>query len=86
VVALNRAIAVGELQGPAAALALELDHYGPFHATRAGLLGRLGRHREAVPSRKWPVNSDSARPARWLGCARLSSAVPVAPVVLPPGW
>jgi RNA polymerase sigma-70 factor, ECF subfamily len=52
VVALNRAIAIGELQGPAAALALveelDLDTYHPFHATRADLLGRLGRHREAA--------------------------------------
>jgi RNA polymerase sigma-70 factor (ECF subfamily) len=52
VVALNRAIAVGEVHGPAAALALvdalELDHYHPFHATRADLLGRLGRDREAA--------------------------------------
>jgi RNA polymerase sigma-70 factor (ECF subfamily) len=52
VVALNRAIAIGELQGPAVALALveelDLDHYYPFHATRADLLGRLGRHREAA--------------------------------------
>jgi len=52
VVALNRAIAVGELQGPAAALALvdELDlaNYHPFHATRADLLRRLGRYREAA--------------------------------------
>jgi RNA polymerase sigma-70 factor, ECF subfamily len=52
VVALNRAIAIGEVQGPAAALALveelDLDGYYPFHATRADLLGRLGRHREAT--------------------------------------
>jgi RNA polymerase sigma-70 factor, ECF subfamily len=52
VVALNRAIAIGEVQGPAAALALveqlDLDRYYPFHATRADLLGRLGRHREAA--------------------------------------
>ena len=52
VVALNRAIAIGELQGPAAALALvdelDLDNYHPFHATRADLLRRLGRHREAT--------------------------------------
>jgi RNA polymerase sigma-70 factor (ECF subfamily) len=52
VVALNRAIAVGEVQGPAAALALveqlDLDGYCPFHATRADLLGRLGRHGEAA--------------------------------------
>jgi RNA polymerase sigma-70 factor (ECF subfamily) len=52
VVALNRAIAIGELQGPAAALALvdelDLDNYHPFHATRADLLVRLGRQSEAT--------------------------------------
>jgi RNA polymerase sigma-70 factor, ECF subfamily len=52
VVALNRAIAIGEVQGPAAALALvdelDLDTYHPFHATRADLLRRLGRHGEAA--------------------------------------
>jgi RNA polymerase sigma-70 factor, ECF subfamily len=52
VVALNRAIAIGEVQGPAAALALvdelELDNYYPFQATRADLLRRLGRNSEAA--------------------------------------
>jgi RNA polymerase sigma-70 factor (ECF subfamily) len=51
VVALNRAIALGEVHGPAAALALvdelELDHYYAFHATRADLLRRLGHADEA---------------------------------------
>ena len=51
VVALNRAVAIGEVHGPAAALALvdllDLDHYYLFHATRADLLWRLGRQREA---------------------------------------
>jgi RNA polymerase sigma-70 factor (ECF subfamily) len=52
VVALNRAVAVGEVRGPAAALeivdALELDGYHVFHAVRADLLRRLGRHDEAA--------------------------------------
>ena len=51
-VALNRAIAIGEVHGPAAALALvdelDLDNYHPFHASRADLLRRLGRHSEAA--------------------------------------
>jgi len=51
-VALNRAIAIGEVHGPAAALALvdelDLDNYHPYHATRADLLRRLGRHSEAA--------------------------------------
>src|SRR5207244_3983366 len=52
VVALNRAIAVGEVEGPAAGLALvetlDLNGYHSFHATRADLLRRLGRAREAA--------------------------------------
>lgn len=52
VVALNRAVAIGEVRGPAAALALvdelDLDDYHPFHATRADLLRRLGRNNEAA--------------------------------------
>jgi RNA polymerase sigma-70 factor (ECF subfamily) len=52
VVALNRAIAIGEVRGAAAALALveelDLDNYHPFHATRADLLRRLGRTSEAT--------------------------------------
>jgi RNA polymerase sigma-70 factor, ECF subfamily len=52
VVALNRAIAIAEVQGPATALALvdelDLDNYHPFHATRADLLRRLGRDSEAA--------------------------------------
>ena len=52
VVALNRAIAVGEVDGPAAALAevdeLDLAGYHLFHSTRADLLRRLGRGADAV--------------------------------------
>jgi RNA polymerase sigma-70 factor (ECF subfamily) len=52
VVALNRAVAIGEVRGPGAALALvdelDLDTYHPFHATRADLLRRLGRDSEAA--------------------------------------
>jgi RNA polymerase sigma-70 factor (ECF subfamily) len=52
VVALNRAVAVAEVDGPAAALALvdglDLDDYHLFHAVCADLLRRLGRDAEAV--------------------------------------
>ncbi|MDN3024287.1 RNA polymerase sigma factor [Streptomyces sp. S.PB5] len=51
VVALNRAVAVAEVQGPGPALALvdalDLDSYHVFHAVRADLLRRLGRDTEA---------------------------------------
>lgn len=52
VVALNRAVALAEVEGPAAGLAavdvLELGSYYLFHAVRADLLRRLGRNKEAV--------------------------------------
>jgi RNA polymerase sigma-70 factor (ECF subfamily) len=51
-VALNRAVAVAEVEGPAAALALvqrlELDDHYLFHAIRADLLRRLGRTDESA--------------------------------------
>jgi RNA polymerase sigma-70 factor (ECF subfamily) len=52
VVALNRAIALGEVRGPHAALALlddlDLDDYHLFHAARADLLRRVGRLRDSA--------------------------------------
>ena len=51
VVALNRAVATAELDGPEVALAdvdrLDLTTYHAWHATRADLLRRLGRSAEA---------------------------------------
>jgi RNA polymerase sigma-70 factor (ECF subfamily) len=53
VVALNRAVAVAETEGPAAALEIvdalaeRLDRYHLLHAVRADLLRRLGREDEA---------------------------------------
>jgi RNA polymerase sigma-70 factor (ECF subfamily) len=52
VVALNRAVAVAEVEGAEAALTLvdglDLDGYHLFHAIRADLLRRLGRNAEAA--------------------------------------
>jgi RNA polymerase sigma-70 factor (ECF subfamily) len=52
VVALNRAVAVAEIEGPLAGLALveglDLERYYLFHAIRADLLRRLGRNVEAA--------------------------------------
>jgi RNA polymerase sigma-70 factor (ECF subfamily) len=52
VVALNRAVALAEVDGPAAALAvvdeLDLGSFHLFHAIRADLLRRLGRRDEAA--------------------------------------
>ena len=51
VVTMNRAIAIAELEGPQAALALldhlELGGYRYYHSTRADLLRRLGHDDEA---------------------------------------
>ena len=51
IVEMNRAIAIAEIHGPEAGLAildrLDLDHYRYFHSTHAELLRRAGRHREA---------------------------------------
>jgi RNA polymerase sigma-70 factor (ECF subfamily) len=56
VVALNRAVAIAMTQGPGAGLEIvealqasgELAGYHLFHATRADLLRRLGRHDDAA--------------------------------------
>jgi RNA polymerase sigma-70 factor, ECF subfamily len=61
VVALNRAVALAEVEGPAPALAIvdgladstsaQLAGYHPLHAVRAELLERLGRSAEATAAR-----------------------------------
>jgi RNA polymerase sigma-70 factor (ECF subfamily) len=52
VIALNRAVAVAEVEGPDAALTLveglDLTGYRLFHAIRADLLRRVGRNSEAA--------------------------------------
>ena len=52
VAALNRAVAVAEVNGPQVALSgledLDLDGYYLFHAIRADLLRRLGRNADAA--------------------------------------
>jgi RNA polymerase sigma-70 factor (ECF subfamily) len=54
IVALNRAVAVAELDGPQLALtlidSLDLDRYHLWHSTRGDLLARLGRTPEAADS------------------------------------
>ena len=68
VVALNRAIAVAELDGPEVALAevdrLQLTTYHAWHATRADLLRRLGRSadaREAYDAAVAATDNDAER-------------------------
>ncbi|MCX5059784.1 RNA polymerase sigma factor [Streptomyces sp. NBC_00201] len=65
VVALNRAVAVAEAEGPRQALdlvdALDLDGYHVFHAVRADLLRRLGRGTEAAQAYEAAIaNTQSA--------------------------
>ncbi len=71
IVALNRAIALGELEGPVPALAavdtIDLNGYYLLHATRGDLLGRLGRVEEARAAwgarcsslKTWPSSTTS---------------------------
>ena len=55
VAALNRSVAVAELHGPIEGLhalaeidPAPLENYQPYHAARADLLARAGRHNEAI--------------------------------------
>jgi RNA polymerase sigma-70 factor (ECF subfamily) len=72
VVALNRAVALGEVEGPDAALAivdgLDLDAYALFHAIRADLLRRLGRSAEAARAYDEAIaRTENARQRDFLG-------------------
>ncbi|MFC9628373.1 RNA polymerase sigma factor [Streptomyces mirabilis] len=82
VVALNRAVAIAEVEGPEQALALvdalDLDGYHAFHAVRADLLRRLGRHTEAVRAYEAAIALTGSAPERaYLERAR--AALPPSP-------
>jgi RNA polymerase sigma-70 factor, ECF subfamily len=84
VVALNRAVAVAEVGGPATALAevdrlqADLDAYQPFHATRADLLARAGRATEAADAYRTALAlTDNAAERRFL-VHRLAEVAPSA--------
>jgi len=68
VVALNRAVALAEVHGPAAALpvvdGLDLDRLDVFHAVRADLLRRLGRLPEAAAAYDEAVERAGNEPER----------------------
>jgi RNA polymerase sigma-70 factor, ECF subfamily len=73
VVALNRAVAVAEVYGAGAGLATvddlagDLDRYQPFHATRADLLARTGRPRDAADAYRTAIAlTDNAEERRFL--------------------
>jgi RNA polymerase sigma-70 factor (ECF subfamily) len=68
IVALNRAVAIAEIDGPQAALAildtLPLDDYQYLHSTRADLLRRLGRTDEARAAYQRALELAHAEPER----------------------
>ena len=80
VVALNRAVAVAELHGPAAGLAaldrLDLPGYHLFHAARADLLARLGRSAEAAQAYERALGLASNATERAFLAGRLAAATP----------
>ena len=84
VVALNRAVAVAEVEGPDAALhlvdALGLDNYYLFHAIRADLLRRLGRTAEAALAYDAAIaRTDNAAERDFLQRGRATCGAPQAP-------
>ena len=75
VVELNRAVAVAEVSGPAAGLALvdalDLSRFYLFHAIRADLLARLGRTADAIAAYdKAITRTDNSAERRFLAVAR----------------
>jgi RNA polymerase sigma-70 factor, ECF subfamily len=78
VVALNRAVAVAEVQGPAAALTLvdglDLDRYYMYHAIRADLLRRLGQPGEAAQAYEAALALTANAAERAYLAARLAEA------------
>jgi RNA polymerase sigma-70 factor (ECF subfamily) len=68
IMSLNRAVAVAEADGPAVALALvdslDLPEYQYWHSTRAELLRRLGRDREARTAYQAALSRARTEPER----------------------
>ena len=77
VVQLNRAVAVAELEGPAAGLALvdglDLSEFHAFHAVRADLLRRLRRTEEAVRAYEMAITLTDNEPERRLLATRAAA-------------
>jgi RNA polymerase sigma-70 factor (ECF subfamily) len=80
VVELNRAVAIGETEGPEAALAvleaLELDDYRYFHSTRAAMLQRAGREDEARRAYQRALELTGAGPEQRFLAERLTEMAP----------
>ena len=81
IVALNRAVAIAMWQGPEAGLALidpladSLAGYHLWHAARADLLRRLGRHREAAAAYRAALAHVGSAPERRFLEGRLAEAL-----------
>jgi RNA polymerase sigma-70 factor (ECF subfamily) len=77
---MNRAIAVAEVEGPEAGLAildaLELEHYRYFHSTRAELLRRAGRLADAREAYERALDLAQTDPERRLLQGRLAKLAP----------
>jgi RNA polymerase sigma-70 factor (ECF subfamily) len=78
VVALNRAVAIAMWKGPEAGLPLidelagELADYHLWHAAKADLLRRLGRHREAASAYRGALARVGSEPERRFLASRLA--------------
>ncbi|MBV9449489.1 MAG: sigma-70 family RNA polymerase sigma factor [Streptosporangiaceae bacterium] len=76
IVEMNRAIAVAEIDGPEAGLAildrLDLGHYRYFHSTRADLLRRAGREGEATDAYRRALELAQTEPERRFLAGRLA--------------
>jgi RNA polymerase sigma-70 factor (ECF subfamily) len=83
IVELNRAIAVAEIDGPDAGLAildpLDLDHYRYFHSTRADLLRRAGRDSEAHHAYRRALDLAQTEPEQRFLQDRLAETAPSVP-------
>jgi RNA polymerase sigma-70 factor, ECF subfamily len=83
IVEMNRAIAVAEIDGPDAGLAildrLDLDHYRYFHSTRASLLRRAGRRSEAHQAYRRALDLARTEPEQRFLQDRLAETAPSGP-------
>jgi predicted RNA polymerase sigma factor len=83
IVEMNRAIAVAEIDGPDAGLAildgLRLDHYRYYHSTRAELLRRSGREAEAHDAYRRALDLAQTEPEQRLLTERLAETTPSVP-------
>jgi RNA polymerase sigma-70 factor (ECF subfamily) len=83
IVEMNRAIAVAEIDGPEAGLAildrLDLDQYRYFHSPRADLLHRAGRHGEAHHAYRRALDLAQTEPEQRFLQERLAETAPTVP-------